>query len=43
MLLGNRRGPLPLRWAYLHMLRGLAQHCGHADICEEQLINEPPL
>src|SRR5206468_7016238 len=21
MLLGNRRGPLPLRWAYLHMLR----------------------
>ena len=29
---GNRRGPLPLRWVYLHMLRELAQHCGHADI-----------
>src|SRR3979409_868448 len=28
---GNRRGPLPLRWVYLHMLRELAQHCGHAD------------
>lgn len=36
---GNRRGPLPLRWAYLHMLRELAQHCGHADILREQLIN----
>ena len=43
MLLGNRRGPLPLRWAYLHMLRELAQHCGHADILREQLINESPL
>jgi Protein of unknown function (DUF664) len=37
---GNRRGPLPLRWVYLHMLRELAQHCGHADILREQLINE---
>ncbi|HEY0937950.1 MAG TPA: DinB family protein, partial [Trebonia sp.] len=27
---GNRRGPLPLRWIYLHMLRELAQHGGHA-------------
>ncbi|GAA0457026.1 hypothetical protein Ade02nite_06040 [Paractinoplanes deccanensis] len=34
---GNRRGPLPLRWVYLHMLRELAQHCGHADILREQL------
>ena len=32
---GNRRGPLPLRWVYLHMLRELAQHCGHADILRE--------
>ena len=40
MLHGNRRGPLPLRWVYLHMLRELAQHCGHADILREQLINE---
>ena len=37
---GNRRGPLPLRWVYLHMLRELAQHCGHADILREQLINK---
>ncbi|WP_250001636.1 DinB family protein [Actinoplanes sp. M2I2] len=36
-LTGNRRGPLPLRWVYLHMLRELAQHCGHADILREQL------
>jgi hypothetical protein len=36
---GNRRGPLPLRWVYLHMLGELAQHCGHADILREQLIN----
>jgi hypothetical protein len=36
---GNRRGPLPLRWVYLHMLRELAQHCGHADILRGQLIN----
>jgi Protein of unknown function (DUF664) len=40
MLHGNRRGPLPLRWVYLHVLRELAQHCGHADILREQLINE---
>ena len=39
ILHGNRRGPLPLRWVYLHMLRELAQHCGHADILREQLIN----
>jgi hypothetical protein len=37
---GNRRGPLTLRWVYLHVLRELAQHCGHADILREQLINE---
>jgi hypothetical protein len=35
---GNRRGSLPLRWVYLHMLRELAQHCGHADILREQLL-----
>ncbi len=40
MVHGNRRGPLPLRWVYLHVLRELAQHCGHADILREQLINE---
>ena len=40
-LRGNRRGPLPLRWVYLHMLRELAQHCGHADILREQLLDSP--
>lgn len=35
---GNRRGPLPMRWIYLHTLRELAQHCGHADILREQLL-----
>ncbi|WJK40337.1 DinB family protein [Solwaraspora sp. WMMA2056] len=38
VLRGNRRGPLPLRWVYLHVLRELAQHCGHADILREQLL-----
>lgn len=38
VLRGNRRGPLPLRWVYLHMLRELAQHCGHADILREQIL-----
>ena len=37
---GNRRGPLPLRWVYFHVLRELAQHCGHADILREQLLDE---
>ena len=41
ILRGNRRGPLPLRWVYLHMLRELAQHCGHADILREQLLDSP--
>jgi len=35
---GNRRGPLPLRWVFLHMLRELAQHCGHAEILREQVL-----
>jgi catechol 2,3-dioxygenase-like lactoylglutathione lyase family enzyme len=38
ILRGNRRGPLPLRWVYLHVLRELAQHCGHADILREQIL-----
>jgi hypothetical protein len=42
VVLGNRRGPLPLRWVYFHMLRELAQHCGHADILREQLLAEQP-
>lgn len=39
MLNGNRRGPLPLRWVYLHILRELAEHCGHADILREQVLS----
>ncbi len=35
---GYRLGPLPLRWVYLHVLRELAQHCGHADILREQIL-----
>ncbi len=38
LLHGNRRGPLPLRWVYLHVLRELSQHCGHADILREQIV-----
>lgn len=38
VLPGNPRGPRPLRWVYLHVLRELAQHCGHADILREQLL-----
>ncbi|GGX06455.1 hypothetical protein GCM10010383_40600 [Streptomyces lomondensis] len=40
---GNRRGPLPLRWVYLHVLRELAQHCGHADILREQVLDDTAL
>ncbi|WP_082506744.1 DinB family protein [Arthrobacter sp. Leaf337] len=43
VLRGNRRGPLPLRWVYLHMLRELAQHCGHADILREQILADQVL
>lgn len=42
LVLGNRRGPLPLRWVYLHVLRELAQHGGHADILREQVLSEAP-
>ena len=40
VVLGYRLGPLPLRWIYLHVLRELAQHCGHADILREQILRE---
>ena len=36
---GYWRGPLPLRWVYLHVLRELAQHGGHADILREQILD----
>ena len=38
---GNHRGPVPVRWIYLHVLRELAQHCGHADILREQVLAAP--
>ena len=38
VLTGNRRGPLPLRWVLVHVLRELAQHAGHADILREQIL-----
>jgi Protein of unknown function (DUF664) len=41
LLTGTRFGQLPLRWVYLHVLRELAQHCGHADILREQLVSAP--
>jgi hypothetical protein len=41
VLPGNRRGPLPLRWVYLHVLREFTQHCGHADILREQVLADP--
>lgn len=37
---GNRRGPLTLRWIYVHMVEELARHAGHADILAEQLRAE---
>ena len=36
---GYWRGPRPLRWVYLHVLRELAQHGGHADILREQILS----
>ena len=34
----NRRGPLTLRWIYLHMVEELARHAGHGDILREQVL-----
>ncbi|MCW2784793.1 MAG: hypothetical protein JWP74_1310 [Marmoricola sp.] len=39
VLTGNRHGDFPLRWVYWHMLRELAEHCGHADILREQVLS----
>ena len=39
VLRGHWLGPLPLRWVYLHALRELAQHGGHADILREQILS----
>jgi hypothetical protein len=34
----NRRGPLTLRWIYLHLVEELARHAGHGDILREQIL-----
>lgn len=34
----NRRGPLSLRWIYVHMIGELARHAGHGDILREQVL-----
>lgn len=33
-----RRGPVSLRWMYVHMIEELARHAGHGDILREQII-----
>lgn len=38
LALHNRRGPVSLRWIYLHMIRELARHAGHGDILREQIL-----
>jgi hypothetical protein len=38
LVLHNRRGPLTLRWLYLHMIEEVARHAGHADILREQIV-----
>ncbi len=38
LALHNRRGPLTLRWIYVHMVEELARHAGHADILREQIL-----
>jgi hypothetical protein len=39
----NRRGPLTLRWLYLHMIEEIARHAGHADILREQILAADPV
>ena len=34
----NRRGPLTLRWIYVHLVEELARHAGHGDILREQIL-----
>jgi hypothetical protein len=38
LALHNRRGPVSLRWIYLHMVRELARHAGHGDILREEVL-----
>lgn len=41
VLTGSRHGEFTLRWVYLHMIRELAEHCGHADILRELVLADP--
>ncbi|MGO4258403.1 DinB family protein [Marmoricola sp. RAF53] len=34
----NRRSPLTVRWVYVHLVRELSAHAGHADILREQIL-----
>jgi len=34
----NRRGPLTVRWIYVHLVEELARHAGHGDILREQML-----
>lgn len=36
----HRLGQVSLRWIYLHMIREINRHAGHADILREQLLAE---
>ena len=38
LALHNRRGPLTVRWIYVHVIEELARHAGHADILREQIL-----
>ena len=35
--IGRRRGPISLRWVYLHMIEEYARHNGHADLLRERI------
>lgn len=39
----HRLGEVSLRWIYLHMVREISRHAGHADILREQLLASPPI
>jgi uncharacterized protein DUF664 len=38
LALHNRRGPLTLRWIYVHLVEELARHAGHGDILRELVL-----
>lgn len=38
LILGNSRGPISLRWVFIHCIAEIAQHAGHADILREQIL-----